>query len=98
MRDWYRNGITLEVITSIQAVQTSIQANTIQVDPTTIQEIIIQEIIIQAAQITIQATLIPAVPILIQVKTPKFENCISKINFSENLSKIEIFPYEICGN
>ena len=87
MRDWYRNGITLEVITSIQAVQTSIQANTIQVDPTTIQEIIIQ-----AAQITIQATLIPAVPILIQVKTPKFENSISQINFSESLSKIEILP------
>ena len=59
MRDWYRNGITLEVITSIQA-------NTIQVDPT-----IIQAIIIQADQIIIQATLTLEVQILIQVKTEK---------------------------
>ena len=72
-RDWYRNGTILEAITSIQAVQITIQANIIQEDPTIIQvvlttiqatltlevPIIIPAITIQAVQTTIQASTIP---------------------------------------
>ena len=71
-RDWYQNGTILEAITSIQAVQITIQANIIQEDPTIIQvvlttiqatltlevPIIIQEITIQAVQTTIQVNTI----------------------------------------